>query len=786
MKDFSVVGKPLPRVDGVSKATGQAKFTEDLRLPGMLYGKILRSPYPHARIVNIDTSKAEKLAGVKAVVTGKEIGPIRIAYVDTPSLPADEYILAYDKVRYVGEEVAAVAAIEEDIAEEAVRLIKVEYETLPAVFDPQEAMKDGAPKVHDEIIPTTTTAWEDWGARSKARPLKITNNICTSLLINHGDIEKGFAESDYIREDRFYIPATSHAAMEPHVALANFEPSGNLQVWLSHMGYEIKRFWLAKTLGIPLSRVRVLKAYVGGAFGGKIGLFSYEFLAAYFSRKTARPVRITLSREEVFTACRLDFRMIVDLKTGVKKDGSLAAQHIKIINDPGAYRGTSSIVMFLTYAFSVPIYNIPNIKHEAVSVYTNKAFSMPKRGHGGPQIRFAVDTQLDMIAEHLEMDPLDIRKRNIRKKGDTLPNGDRLDSCGLAECIDTAVEASDWRDKKGRLKGRGVGMGIAAMFNGTAFYPFGSAAIVKVNLDGAITLFTGAVEFGQGSDTAMSQIAAEALGVSLDDIVLVSADSELCPHDLGNFLSAGIHVSGEAVRRAADDAKRQMLENASKFLEAPMEQLEVRNRAIYIKGNPQKVISFADVVRHSHMDKGGIFGKGHCKAVSEIKFGATVSRAERFTNAYSFTVAVAEVDVDKETGQVKLLNLTLTDDSGFPINPLNVEGQVEGNASMGQGDVLFEEILNFEGQTLNSTFLDYLLPAALDSPKMKNLHIESPDPKGPYGAKEAGECARAAIIPAMVNAIHDAVGIRIQELPITPEKILMALVQKEAASGRVK
>lgn len=778
MKDFSVVGKPLPRVDGISKATGKAQYTDDIKLPGMLYGKILRSPYPHARIIHIDTSRAEKLSGVKAIVTGKEIGPIRIAYVDTPSLPADEYILAQDKVRYVGEEVAAVAAMDEEIAQEAIDLIKVEYEPLPAVFDPLEAMKDGAPEVHDEIIPTTTSAWEDWGARSKSRPLKISNNICASLIINHGDIEKGFAESDYIRQDSFYMPATSHAAMEPHVALASFEPSGNLQVWLTHMGYEIKRFWLAKTLGIPLSRVRVLKTYVGGAFGGKIGIFPYEFLAAYLSRKTSKPIRISLSREEVFTACRLDFRMTVDLKTGVKKDGTLVAQHIKIINDPGAYRGTSSVVMFLTYAFSVPIYNIPNIKHEAVSVYTNKAFSMPKRGHGGPQIRFAVDTQLDMIAEHLGLDSLDLRKKNLRHKGDTLPNGDKLESCTLAECVDTSVKASGWNNKKSWKEGHGIGMGIATMFNGTAFYPFGSAAVVKVNTDGTITLYTGTIEFGQGADTAMSQIAAEELGVSLDDIVLVSADSELCPHDLGNFLSAGIHVSGEAVRRAAADAKKQMLENASKILESPLEQLEIRNSGIYMQGNPQKVISFSDVVKHSHREKGAILGKGHCKAVSEIKFGATVSRADRFTNAYSFTVVIAEVEVDEKTGQVKLLDLIVADDSGFPINPLNVEGQLEGNASMGEGDVLFEEILNLDGQTLNSTFLDYLMPGSLDSPKIKCFHMNSIEPRGPFGAKEAGECARAAIIPAMVNAIYHAAGIRIQQLPATPDKILQALAKK--------
>ncbi len=426
------------------KATGEAKYTDDMVLPGMLYGKILRSPYPHARILDIDTSRAERLPGVKAVVTGRDTAGIRHALVDTPGHPADEYVLAIDKVRYIGEEVAAVAATDEDIAEEALDLIQVEYEELPAVFDPEEAMKDGAPKIHEEIVPTRATAGEDWGSRRKAKPYKVVNNICSSLSINHGDIEKGFRESDHIREDRFVIPATSHAAMEPHVVLASFDASGNLNAWLSHMGYEIKRYWLARTLEMPLSKVRVLKTYVGGAFGGKCNLFPYEFLAAFLSRKTGKPVKITLSREEVFTACRVSHRMIIDLKTGVKKDGTLVAQEMRIINDPGAYRGSSTIVLFLTYAFSNPIYYIPNIRHEAVGVYTNKSIGFAKRGHGGPQARFAIESQMDMIAEGLGIDPVEIRLKNVRRAGDILPTGDRLDSCGLTECIQKAADSTGW------------------------------------------------------------------------------------------------------------------------------------------------------------------------------------------------------------------------------------------------------------------------------------------------------------------------------------------------------
>lgn len=771
-KGLSVVGKNLPRVDGFAKATGEAKYTVDLELPGMLCGKILRSPYPHARILRIDTSKAERLPGVMGVVTGKDTTGIGYGHLD--GLPPDEHPLALNKVRYLGEEVAAVAAVSEDIAEEALNLIKVDYEELPAVFDPEEALKEGAPQIHTEIIPPSNLVCEAWGLPSPPPPHKVVNNVCATYSVGHGDVLKGFKESDYIREDRFVIPATAHCAMEPHVALANFDSSGKLQVWLSHQGYEMKRQWLAQALGLPPGRVRVLKAYVGGAFGGKTSLFSYEFLAAFLSRKTGRPVKITLSREEVFFSTRLDHRMVIDLKTGVKKDGTLVAQQVKILDDTGAFRGTALILLRLCYSKTIPVYRIPNVKLDGIAAYTNKPTCGPKRGHGTPQMLFAIESQLDMIAEELGIDALELRLKNARKQGETLPNGDRLESCGLSECIRKAAQASRWSEKRGKGKARGIGIGVGSVFSGTAIYPYGSAATVMLNPDGTVTLFTGAVEMGQGSDTVMVQIAAEEMGVSPQDVNLVSADSELCPTDLGNFIMGGVHISGEAVRRAAADAKGKLLERAAKARDLAVERLEVRDGGIYLRGNPERVASIPEVLHVTNKEV-AIIGEGYCKAVAEGVGGFVTAHGGHLSNAYSFTAGVAEVEVDKETGKVEVLRLTVANDGGVPINPLCVAGQQDGQAVMAQGDLFLEEILEKEGQILNPSFTHYRIPGAMDSAPVKSIDVETFDPKGPFGAKEAGETARSPLIPAIANAIYDATGVRIKELPLSPDKVLKAL-----------
>jgi 4-hydroxybenzoyl-CoA reductase subunit alpha len=785
MVEYSVVGKGLPRIDGKLKATGEAKYTFDLALPGMLHGRILRSPYPHAKILHIDTRKAEVLPGVKAVITGKDTGPVRFGCIDTPRYPADQSPLAIHKVRYIGEDVAAVAAIDKDTAEEALALIKVEYEELPAVFDPEEAMKEGAPKIHEIIVPDTTTAWEDFGVARKARPYEVINNISNNVLIEYGNVQEGFKESDYIQENQFVIPSNAHVSMEPRGALANFDSTGKLEVWTTHMGYEHPRYWLAKTLGIPISKVRILKAYVGGAFGDSCFMYPFQFLAAFLSRRTGKPVKIILSRDEVSTVTRLDHRMIINAKLGVKRDGTLSAYDVKVIHDVGAYRGSSPTTLYLFHTFHDPLYNTPNLRYAGTAVYTNKLVTGSKRGNGIQQHSFAFESQLDMIAKHLDIDPVEIRLKNFRKQGDVLDNGDRLDSYGLPECLTKATEAIDWKKKRGKLKNQGLGIGTSAMFSGAANYPFGSAATININPDGTVTLFTGGTEFGQGHDTVMSQIAAEGLGVRLEDIILVSGDSETCPYDIGNWLSAGVYTSGQAVKRAAEDARQQILSYAAEAFGRGIDELEIKKGYIFVKTDPEIKASFGDISRYGIQKHGGdpILGKGSAKCVPEIEFWggtykgtASLSRGRgRFTDAYGLSAAIAEVEVDQETGKVKVKEIVVADDSGFDINPLHVQGQLESQAVMGLGDALYEEIINEQGKVLNPTLGDYKIPGILDIPKITTISGVTVEPKGPFGAKEVGEGPRAAVQAAIVNAVCDAIGTRIHTIPMTAERILKAI-----------
>lgn len=795
VKEFEIIGKPLPRIDGIEKATGQAKFTVDVAMPGMLHGKFLRSVYPHARILSINAEKAKRLSGVKAVITRDDVAGIRYAFVDTPRYPADETPLAVDKVRYIGDEVAAVAAMDLDTAEEAIRLIEVEYKPLTPVFDPEEAMKTGAPDIHEPFELGAKTEWEDWGVRRDQRALdwRDAKNLSGRTSVAFGDIEKGFAQSDYVREDRFETKATAHCALEPHAALASFEPSGKLNMYLSSMGIFYKRFILAKALGLPISQVRILKTYVGGAFGGKIDLFPYEFCAAFLSRLTGKPVRFEMEREEVFTCTRQRHPTIVHIKTGVKRDGTILAQKIKFIADNGAYRGSGAIVVYLGHAFSIPVYSVPNYHYEGYAVYTNNPIRGPQRAHGSPQIRFAVDSQIEMIAEDLGLDPLEIMLKNARKKDDILPNGDVLKSCGLSECLQKAAQASGWKPWRGdrakrtqeresasRYK-RGLGMSSCSMFSGAPFYPFASSALVKLHDDGSVTLFTGATEMGQGSDTTMAQVAAQELGLPLEDIRVVSGDTELCPIDHGQFLSGGAFVTGNAVRLAAADAKSQLLKLAVEILGVDEPDLEAKKKRFYVRGNSDKSVSYAELIRLSVQRNNGnpIFGKGNMKAVQEAEFYPSLAKAKgHFTDAYGFAVQVAEVEVDTQTGLVKILKTVTYHDCGFPLNLSIVEGQVHGNVSMGLGQALWEEILLEGGQVQNPTFLDYRAPLATETPKMISGMVETRDPGGPYGAKEVGEGSISGILAAVANAVYDATGIRFTRLPITPEKVLEALWKK--------
>jgi putative selenate reductase molybdopterin-binding subunit len=781
INEHAVVGQSLPRLDGLLKVTGQAQYVGDVRLPGMLVGKILRSPHAHARLVKVDISRAEKLPGVKAIMTGRDVANVRYAFVDTPRYSADEHPLAVDKVRYIGDEIAAVAAVDEETAEEALSLIDVEYEILPAVFDPEKAMQPNAPVIHDADY-EGASVWEEWGAqRTPTSTARYGyNNISGQTTVEIGDVARGFALADHIRTDRFETQVTAHGALEPHCAVAHYEPSGKLNVWLSSMSVFYKRYILAKALGLATSQVHVHSVYVGGAFGGKIDVFPYEFCAAYLSRQTGQPVKIELTREEVFVTTRQRHPMIIELKTGVKRDGAIVAQKVKLIADNGAYRGTGPVVIFLAHAFNVPIYRVPNFKYTGYSVYTNNPIRGPQRAHGAPQIRFAMDSQLDLIARDLGLDPVEVMLRNAREKGDVLPNGDVLESCGLKECITRAVETSGWREKRGRAQTgrlrRGVGISACSMFSGAPFYPFASAAAVQLHDDGAITLFTGTMEMGQGAETTMAQIAAEELGIELADVRVIFGDTELAPIDLGNFLSGGALVTGKAVQLAAADAKQQLFKVVSEMLEVPPEKLTARGRRIFA-GDPKIGMSFGEAVRASILRNGGnpVMGRGYYKPLPDTDQYPSLARAKgRFTPAYGYAAQVAEVEVDTLTGEVRLVQVTTFHDCGFPLNPLIVEGQIDGNVSMGQGQALCEDVILREGQVFNPSFLTYALPVSLTQPRAARGEVASLEPKGPFGAKEVGEGSIAGMLAAIANAVHDAVGVRLTSLPIAAEKILLA------------
>jgi 4-hydroxybenzoyl-CoA reductase subunit alpha len=785
VSEFSIVGKHVRRKDGLLKITGQAKYTFDVVLPGMLHGKLLRSPLPHAKILNIDTSKAAKLPGVELILTGKDTKGIRYGFVDTPNHPAEERPIAEEKVRFIGETVAAVFAEDIDIAEEALDLIDVDYDPLPAVFDPEEAMKDGAPQIHDTITRDTSCAWEDWGVARKTHSYTPMNNVAARVFIGYGDIDKGFAEADYIREDRFKIPATSHMAMEPHCIVASWNPfEERLDVWLNHMAFELKRYWLHKTLGIPISKIVVHHAYIGGAFGGKAPVFDFEIIAGFATKRICKPVKIVLTREEVFSSCRNSHRFDVTIKTGVKKDGTIVAQHTKVIVDAGAYKGSAPVAMFFCHAVGDPCLDRKNVRHEGVAVYTNKNFNFARRGHGSPQMRFATDSHYDQICEDLGIDPVEFLLKNLRKKGDVLPNGDRLNSYGLPECIRRVAEEIGWKEKRGKQRNmnRGVGVGINGMFSGSAYWPFSCAAILKLEHDGKVALLHGDCEFGQGAETSYSQIVAEVLGLSLEDVTYVRGNSDVWPTNYSNFLSGGIFVGGGAAYNAAIDLREKIVKVASEILRVMPEEIELKEGKAFSKKDPRRSCTFAEIKRYNIQKHMGdpLIGFGYKKAVPEIEFYPSLSKGTgRFTDAYGFAAAAAEVEVDKDTGRTKVLKIVVAHDCGREINPGTVVGQMYSQAVQGMGDALFEEIMDESGRIMNPNLIDYEIPRAFDVPEIVVIDCSDPDPNGPFGAKEAGECARAAVISAIANAIYDATGVRVNRLPVTPERMLNLLRAKD-------
>lgn len=581
----------------------------------------------------------------------------------------------------------------------------------------------------------------------------------------------------------------AHGYMEPQATVAHFDYSNKLNVWTSSMGVFLKRAKLAKTLGLPYSNVRVLKTYVGGAFGGKIDLYNHEYIAALLSMKCRLPVKIVYSREEVFKAARPSQPLIVQIKTGVSKDGAILGQEIRTINDSGAYRGSGVVVIFLAWGFAMAPYHVPNMKYEGYSVYTNNLVRAPQRGHGAPKMRFAVESQFDMIAEELGMDPIAFRLKNARKPGEKLPNGDSVKHFGLMECISRVAERTNFKEKhqtamrerksNSKIK-HGIGIGTTAYFGGSLIYPSSSSVIVKLNDDGSATLQTGALDIGQGCETVLSQIVAEELRIPYEEVQVNAADTELCPVDIGSWISGLTFVTGNAAKKAAASAMRKLLAAAAVELGENVNDLVADKKEIFVSHTPEKKISYAKALAASIAKNRGdsIIGEGHFRTMKDEPMHPSLANTKgRWTENYSNYAQVAEVEVNTETGVVKILKATTAHDCGFPINPMLVEAQIDGQVSMGQGHVLMEELRVENGCTVNPSFLEYKIPSALDMVETEYIDVitEKYERGRHYNTKEVGEGYVSGTVSSVANAVYNATGVRVKNTPIHPQDILAGL-----------
>ncbi len=755
-EDYHVIGKSTPRIDARSKVTGEALFTADLRLPRMLVGKVLRSPYPHARILNIDTSKAKALRGVHAVVTGNDTAGEKWGVF---RYTRDQQLLCVDKVRYVGDEVAAVAAVDEDTALEALSLIQVEYEELPAVFDCYAAIAPDAPRVHDDY----------------------PRNINVAVKIEVGEVDAAFSKCALIREDTFAAEEDSYFMMEPYAVVANIHSDGSIEVWMPNASPHTKAKALSNALRLPLTKVNVRKITIGGAFGGRSDVFPAEFITCLLSIHSQRPVKLVYTREENSVATRMGHAMITTIKTGVDRDGKVLARDIVSYLDGGAYSSTGPIATSVPFLCHEQAYRLDNVRFHGFRIYTNKPVRGMIRIHGR-SFACGVDTQLDMIAAELGIDPVTIRLRNARRAGETTPTGSYVASCGLTECIEKTAAQSNFLEKlRNPVPNRGMGMGVNSVQTG---FPLGirggSQAFIKFHEDGGATVISGVVDNGQGNDNMLVQIAAEELGLRLEDIRLISADTEVTPTDAGSYSMISTFGGGNAVKAAATDARAQLFEVASEMLEADPEDLVTRNRKIFVKGAPDVGLPIEKVVRKALLLGRPIMGRGaFAPDVDQRREWITNPRGQ-LSQAFSFGATVAEVEVDPETGLVKAREVTCAQDCGFALNPMVVEGQFEGGVAMGgQGGMLGEEHRWHKGHVLNPSILEYKIPIIKDMPEIKPIIVETMDPAGPYGAKEAGMSVAMSSAQAYCNAVGNALGIYFNHYPLTPERILDAIQNKK-------
>ena len=764
-EDLRVIGVPRRRVDARAKVTGQTRFADDITLPRMAYCKLLRSPHPHALIRSVDASRAKAYPGVYLVLTGKDL-PIEYGILP---ISQDEQALCLDHVRHVGDPVAAVVAREELTALEALELIDVEYEILTTISDPEEALETSAPRIHD------------YGEEG---------NVHKRVSLQFGDVEASFAESEYIFEDTFFFQGNTHLAIEQHAAVATKDPEGKLTIWSSTQTPHYLHKALAKVLQMPAGHIRVIATPNGGGFGGKSDPFNHEIVVAKAALILDRPVKITLTREEVFYCHRGRHPVLMKFKTGVKKDGTLTAMHLQTLIDGGAYGSYGVASTFYTGALQTTTYHIPRYKFQGCRMFTNKPPCGPKRGHGTVQPRFGQEIQMDKIAEKLKMDPAEFRLKNATKPHSLTANFMKLETVGLCECIRRVVKSSGWSEKFRKLPyGRGIGLACSCYLTGAGLPIYWnsmpqSGVQLKLDRSGLVTVFCGASEIGQGSDDMLAAIVAEVFGIDTFDIRVYTGDTDLGPVDLGSYSSRVTIMAGNAALQAATRAKLLIAEAVAIKLEIPQEQIRFADHQVLDANAPDRRVSFQDAIILAETKFGtlGTVGSYTPPKSPALYKGGGVGPSP----TYSYSAAVIEVEVNPATGWLTVPKVWIAHDIGRALNPTLVRGQIEGSVYMGLGEALMEEQ---EFRRLPEKFshalvhkfpsiLEYKSPTSLDMPEVITELVEEPDPQGPYGAKEVGQGPLLPVIPAVANAVYDAVGVRVDESPITPEKILKALAEK--------
>ncbi|MBW1971422.1 MAG: xanthine dehydrogenase family protein molybdopterin-binding subunit [Deltaproteobacteria bacterium] len=752
MSEFDIVNKSYPQIDGLNKATGKTEFVSDLVLPNMLYGRVLRSPYAHARIDHIDISKAKSLRGVKAVIT----------YDDTPRIKfgprsEDWTILADGKVRFYGDEVAAVAAVDEDIAEEALDLIKVEYTELPAVFDPVEAMKPDAPLVHENK----------------------ENNLAAEFKIEAGDVDQDLKNSYFVYKDRFYTNQVYQAYLEPMGALASVDLSGRITLWTGTQIPNMMRITYAKALGISLDKLRVIVPDYGGGFGAKMEN-NVHLITIVLAQKAGQPVKLINTRFDDFVGGNPRVAMYIDIKLGVTKDGFITGKDVHIVGTNGARTVYAPVIVATACYRPDSLYRFKSVRAIGHTVYTNTVPTSCFRGFGNSQMTFVLESALDMIAEELNIDPAELRLKNGIGENEVSIHGWKITSNGLKDCVLLATKKANWNQKRKKRKFfRGIGLACCNHVSGNRAFARefdGGAGIVRIGRDGNVTVYYGESDMGQGQKTVFAQIVAERLGVPLDIITVEQVDTDISPFGMGSFATRGTLMGGNGVLKAAEDAFKQLAAVAADMLQAPPDEVECKKGKFFLKSSPQKSVSFKEVAEMATFKRAGapVVGVGFYKPPTELPDPKT--KYGNISPAYPFGCHIAEVEVDPDTGQITVTDYVAANDIGRAINPMAVEGQIQGGVAQGLGWTLMENMaLDDKGKLINPDFLDYVIPCVMDVPEIKPILVEPVDPEGPYGAKGIGEPALNPVMAAITNAIYNATGIRIKELPITAEKMLKKL-----------